>query len=304
MITADRLSPGCGVVAGSSTQYVYSVDYNVNDTGERPNVKSTIARPDRVSVGRLARLRGKEGYMTSPVGGSTTGRVKSSRQAPLTRESVLAAALRLVDTEGLDALTRRRLGKELGRDAMALYRYAPDRAALLDGLIELVLSELDTPATGEGWQTQLRRTAHQFRRLAIAHPHVVGVIVTRPLATPLASRPLATLRPLEHLLKLLTDAGFSPAGALRIYRLYIGFLYGHVLTELQELIAEPDETDDVLRLGLHRLPLREFPLLRSLATELASYNGAIELERGLDVLFAGLDAHSADAIGPPASLDG
>lgn len=228
--------------------------------------------------------------MTSLVGGPTVGSAKPSRPAPLTRASVLTAALRLVDSEGLDALTRRRLGQELGRDAMALYRYAPDRAALLDGLVELVLSELVLPAQGQGWQTQLRRTAHQFRRLAIAHPHVVGLIVTRPLSIPLASRPLATLRPLEHLLEVLTGAGFSAAAALRIYRLYIGFLYGHVLTELQELIAEPDETDDVLRLGLHRLPLREFPLLRSLAIELAGYDGTVELDHGLDVLFAGLDA--------------
>ncbi|MCW2812256.1 MAG: Tetracycline repressor protein class [Friedmanniella sp.] len=217
-----------------------------------------------------------------------------TRQEPLTRASVLSAALRLVDSEGLDALTRRRLGHELGRDAMALYRYAPDRAALLDGLVELVLSELELPPQGQDWQTQLRRTAHQFRRLAIAHPHVVGLIVTRPLSTPLASRPLATLRPLEHLLAVLTGAGFPPATALRIYRLFIGFLYGHVLTELQELVAEPDETDDVLRLGLHRLPIREFPLLRSLASELAGYDGADELERGLDVLFTGLDAHAVD----------
>lgn len=216
------------------------------------------------------------------------------RQEPLTRAAVLIAALRLVDAEGLDALTRRRLGLELGRDAMALYRYAPDRAALLDGIVELVLSELMVPPQGQGWQTQLRRTAHQFRSLAVAHPHVVGLIVTRPLSTPLASRSLATLRPLEHLLGVLTEAGFSPAGALRIYRLFIGFLYGHILTELQEIIAEPDETDDLLRLGLHRLPLREFPLLRGLASELAGYDGTKELDHGLDVLFAGLDAQHID----------
>ena len=58
----------------------------------------------------------------------------TTRRVPLTRERVLAAALRLVDDEGLDALTRRRLGQELGRDAMALYRHAPDRAALLEEL--------------------------------------------------------------------------------------------------------------------------------------------------------------------------
>src|SRR3954451_19671801 len=84
---------------------------------------------------------------------------------PLTREKVLAAALRLVDAEGLDALTRRRLGRELGRDAMTLYRYAPDQAALLDGIVELVLEELEPPDESQDWRTQLRRSAHSFRKL-------------------------------------------------------------------------------------------------------------------------------------------
>jgi threonine/homoserine efflux transporter RhtA len=66
--------------------------------------------------------------------------------------------------------------------------------------------------------------------------------------------------------------------------------------ELQELIDNPDETDDLLRLGLHRLPIREFPLLRSLAPVLASYDGAAELERGLDILLTGL----ADTLTPQA----
>ena len=85
------------------------------------------------------------------------------------------------------------------------------------------------------------------------------LIVTRPLATPLGLRPAGTLRPLEDILALLTRAGFSGPDALHIYRALFGFLNGHVLDELQELIENPDETDDLLRLGLHRLPIREFP---------------------------------------------
>lgn len=223
--------------------------------------------------------------------GSTSTRGSSGTpRTPLTRARVLATALRLVDDEGLDALTRRRLGQELDRDAMALYRHAPDRNALLDGIVELVLDELEIPPGGQNWQTQLSRTAHDFRRLGLAHPHVVGLIVTRPLATPLGLRPLGTLRPLERLLTVLTDAGFEPPQALRVYRLYIGFLFGHMLTELQEVVTDPEESTDLLRLGLHRLPAREFPILRSLATELASYDGAAELDQGLAFLFTGLRA--------------
>jgi AcrR family transcriptional regulator len=204
---------------------------------------------------------------------------------------VLAAALRLVDSEGLNALTRRRLGRELGCEAMALYRYVPDQASLLDGIIELVSDELVMPDEGENWQTQLRDGAHNFRQLALAHPHLVSLIVTRPMSTPLGLRPLGTIRPVENLLQLFTAAGFTPTAALHIHRLYLGFLYGHILTELQALLVNPEETDDLLRLGLHHLPPREFPRLRSLASELAHYDGAAELNQGLDILLAGLERH-------------
>lgn len=142
----------------------------------------------------------------------------------------------------------------------------------------------------DDWAGQLRVVARAYRDLALAHPNVVPLLVTRPLATPLGLRPLGTLRPLEACLQLLSRAGFSDVDALHVYRSFFGFLHGHVLDELQELVQNPEETDDLLRLGLHRLPLREFPLLRGLAPVLAAYDGAAELERGLDILLTGLRA--------------
>jgi AcrR family transcriptional regulator len=173
---------------------------------------------------------------------------------------------------------------------MILYRHAPNKAALLDGVAEMVLGQLTVDATDPDWAGQLRSVARSYRALALAHPHVVPLLVTRPLATPLALRPHGTLRPLENVLVLLTRAGFSGPDALHIYRALFGFLHGHVLDELQEVVDNPDETDDLLRLGLHRLPIGEFPLLRSLAPVLANYDGAAELERGLDILLTGLTA--------------
>ena len=213
-----------------------------------------------------------------------------SDDGPITRERILETALEIVDRDGIDGLSMRRLGKALDRDPMTLYRHAPNKAALLDGLAERVLDELDVD-TGDGdWATQLREVARGFRRLALAHPQVVPLLVTRPLSTPLGLRPLGTLRPLEDILTLLTRAGFTDADALHVYRALFGFLYGHILNELQELVERPDESDDLLRLGLHRLPIGEFPLLRGLAPVLASYDGAAELERGVDILLAGLTA--------------
>lgn len=203
---------------------------------------------------------------------------------------MLTAALTLVDAEGLEALSMRRLGHELGRDPMGLYRYAKNRADLLDGITELVLDQLVIPTEGAHWQEQLRRTAHDFRALALQHPHVVPLLVTRPLSTPLGLRPLGTLRPLESILALLVDAGFAPADALHVYRAYYGFLYGHILNELQEIVVDAEEHEDLLRLGLHRLPVRCFPRLRALAPVLADYDGRAELDQGITILLTGLHA--------------
>jgi AcrR family transcriptional regulator len=223
-----------------------------------------------------------------PAGPGVRRRVR--RRPGLSRTEVLTAALALIDADGVEALSMRRLGNALGRDPMRLYRHASSKDALLDGVVEFVLSALPVPGVPEGgdWEEALRQTAHAFRALALAHPHVVPLLVTRPLATPLAMRPLGTLRPLEALLDLLIGAGFDGRGALHAYRLYIGFLHGHVLNELQDRVQDPDESDDLLRLGLYRLPAREFPRLRALAGELAGYDGERELDEGLDIILAGL----------------
>ncbi|WP_280249468.1 TetR/AcrR family transcriptional regulator C-terminal domain-containing protein [Nocardia abscessus] len=207
---------------------------------------------------------------------------------PVTRAVVLTAALEIIDRDGVDGLSMRRLAEAVGRDPMVIYRHVPNKAAVLDGVAELVLAQLSVDAADPDWAAQLRALARDFRRLALAHPQVVPLLVTRPLATPLGLRPYAVVHTLEDILQLLTRAGFSGADALHVYRAVFGFLYGHVLNELQEVVERPEETDDVLRLGLYRLPIAEFPLLRELAPLLAAYDGEAELERGLDILLTGL----------------
>ena len=203
---------------------------------------------------------------------------------------ILQTALSIVDRDGVDGLSMRRLSDALGRDPVMLYRHVASKAAVLDGVAEIVLAQLSVDNTDPDWAGQLRTVARDFRQLALAHPNVVPLLVTRPLATPLGQRPPGMLRPLEDVLALLTSAGFTGDDALHIYRVLFGFLYGHILNELQEVIERPEETDHVLRLGLHRLAITEFPLLRALAPALASYDGAAELDRGLDLLLPGLTA--------------
>ena len=120
---------------------------------------------------------------------STTTRARR----PLTRARILTAALRLVDREGLEALSMRRLGQALGVEAMSLYNHVPNKAAVLDGLVELLLGELEIPGPEAGdWWERIRRIAHSYRRSAHAHPHAFPLAVTRPYNTP------ATLRQLER----------------------------------------------------------------------------------------------------------
>jgi len=230
-----------------------------------------------------------------------TRNVRSTRDSSgSSPESTLRAALEIIDADGVEGLSMRRLGRALGRDPMSLYRHAATKAELLDAVAESVLAELSVDTTDDDWAGQLRIVARQFRELALAHPNVVPLLVTQPLATPIALRPLGTLRPLEDVLELLIGAGFSEVDALKVFRSFYGFVQGHVLNELQQLVENHDETDDLLRLGLHRLPIGEFPRLRSLAPALAAYDGAAELERGMDILLTGLLVQPHPASPPEA----
>jgi AcrR family transcriptional regulator len=219
----------------------------------------------------------------------------------ITRSLILRAALEIIDRDGAGALSMRRLSEAVDRDTTVLYRHVPSKGALLDGVAEIVLSQLSVDAADRDWAGQLRIVAHHFRELALAHPNVVPLLVTRPLATPLGQRPPGTLRPLEDVLTLLTSAGFPSADALHIYRVLFAYLQGHILDESQEIVERPEETDHVLQLGLHRLSIAEFPQLRAVASALASYDGAAELDRGLDLLLAGLAATPTRPDGAPGT---
>ena len=241
---------------------------------------------------------------TGPSGSGHAGEPESNEEAeessPITRAAVLANALEIIDRDGVEGLSMRRLGEAVGRDPMVLYRHVPNKAAVLDGVVEMVFERLSLDTARQDWAAALRDLAHDFCDLARAHPNVVPLLVTRPLATPLGMRSQGMLRQLEDVLALLTGAGFSGVDAVLVYRALFGFLYGHVLTELQEIVERPEETDDVLRLGLHRLRISEFPHLRALAPTWAAYDGLTELDRGLDILFSGLIAQLALPDGTPA----
>lgn len=132
-------------------------------------------------------------------------------RAGLSRGLVLDAAVALVDSDGLDGLSMRKLGAALGVEAMTLYHYLPNKAALLDGLVEWVVQHTATvPALTDGlsWDQVLRDYAQTLRATLLAHPGVLPLFFTRPAATP------QTLKTVEDGLRMLTGAGFALPRAL------------------------------------------------------------------------------------------
>src|SRR5208282_2888768 len=120
--------------------------------------------------------------MTPPQAGRAAGEAAANGSDKITREVVLASALEIIDRDGAEALSMRRLAAALDRDPMIIYRHAPNKAALLDGVTETVLAQLKVDPADPDWAAQLRTVARNYRQLALAHPHVVPLLVTRPLA--------------------------------------------------------------------------------------------------------------------------
>lgn len=230
------------------------------------------------------------------------------RRRRLSRPLVLGAAVALVDREGLAALTMRRLAADLGVEPMALYRYTDGKAALLDGLVEAFFEEVnerlrtsarqsrgDAVPAEVPWRAELQRVARAFACAVHAHPELLPVVATRPLAVPVARRPLAWLQLTEHMLAVLARAGFDDATALTVYRTFVAWTLGCLLVDKRQVVDDPDEPDVMLRLGLHRLPAATYPRLRALVPRFADYDDERELITGLDVLLGSLPDPPLDA---------
>ncbi|MEU3571644.1 TetR/AcrR family transcriptional regulator C-terminal domain-containing protein [Kitasatospora sp. NPDC036755] len=218
------------------------------------------------------------------------------RRGRLSRPLVLGAAVALVDREGLGALTMRRLATELGVESMALYRYTPGKEALIDGLVEAYFDEINSRLRagsvrgphGDGWRAELRRIAQAFAATAHAHPEILPLVATRPLAVPVARRPASVLELTEHILAVLARAGFDDAGALTVYRTFVAWNLGCLLVDKRQVVDNPSEPDPALRLGLHRLSAVDYPRLRALVPRFADFDDEAEMLSGLDSLLDGM----------------
>ena len=145
------------------------------------------------------------------------------RKRVLSREVILDAAVELLDREGLEGLTMRRLGAALGVEAMSLYNHVQSKDELLDGIHERILLSLEPPAAARTWQALVRHQALALHRALLAHPHAIPLFATRPAATP------AAIQRLDRYLEVLLRAGFKPIDALSLVQLVAQLVVGHAM---------------------------------------------------------------------------
>lgn len=194
---------------------------------------------------------------------------------------MVEAALELVEREGLEALTMRRLGRALGVEAMSLYHYFPSKERLLDALVEAVVEAMDVSGMeGPGsWEGRLKEGFRAYRRLAHQYPQVFPLVGRRPVAT------LAALRPVEFALDILRSAGLGPAEALQAFRTLSSFAFGYALSELSGFAI----ADAARRAGSQGpVDTGGFPRLAEALGHASGVDRDREFEAGLAIIVAGI----------------
>ena len=206
----------------------------------------------------------------------------TGKREPLSRDRILRAALSIVDREGLDAISMRRVGEELGVEAMSLYNHVANKAAMLDGIFELVLAELPPGKRAATWTTTLRTRARALHTALLGHPNALPLFATRPAVTP------AAIAHVEGGLAELRRAGFSGDDALGALQVLVAFVVGHTLsTHAPRMPGDPSHP------AYEQLSEREFPRVREAARLLGDHDVEKEFELGLDAMLAGLEVRLA-----------
>ena len=207
-------------------------------------------------------------------------------RARLSRQRVLDAAVSHADAGGLVALSMRTLAEMLEVAPMTLYRHVANKDDLIDGMVDVVFSEIGVPSGGGDWQTAMRQRAVAVRDALSRHRWAIGLMESRRSPGP------ANLRHHDSVIGRLRAAGFSIEMAAHAYSLLDGYIYGFALTKLNLPFASGPEVVDVAQSMLKPFSVNEYPNLVEFITEHAmkpGYDYGDEFEYGLDVILDGLE---------------
>lgn len=207
-------------------------------------------------------------------------------RVPLSRERVLQAAIRLADQGGIEALSMRKLGQALEVEAMALYYHFANKEQVLDGIVDLVFSEIELPAAEADWKTAMRKRGISLRDALARHRWAIGMMEGRRNPGP------ANLRHHDAVIGNLRSAGFDSAMVAHAYSALDGYIYGFALTKMNIPFETAEDVEAVTQRMLEPLPRDEYPNLSAFVAEhimQPGYDFDDEFEYGLDLILDGLE---------------
>jgi AcrR family transcriptional regulator len=216
----------------------------------------------------------------------------TQRRVPLTRARVLETAVARADVGGLEALSMRKLGQELGVEAMALYHHFASKDDLVDGMVDLVFSEIQLPDSGPDWRRAMRQRAISVRDALQRHRWAIGLMESRRAPGP------ANLRHHDAVIGSLRAGGFDIAMAAHAYSLLDSYIYGFALTKMNLPFQASEEVGDVAEAMLAPFPAGEYPHLLEILTDHVmrpGYDYGDEFEFGLDLILDGLERMRSEA---------
>jgi AcrR family transcriptional regulator len=215
---------------------------------------------------------------------ATTG---SSRREPLSRDAVLRAALAIADTDGLSAMSMRKLGAALGVEAMSLYNHVKNKGDVTTGIVDIVWAEAEIDTRGEPWRPALRRIAISVHEALLRHPWACG------LQTP--GIPAARLRYIDTCLAHLTDGDFSPEVIYHAHHVIDGHIFGFTQQMIDFTLApqvEDGSIFDMVRAAAGGEVPHLIAHIEAHAHE-AQHGTETGFEFGLDLILEGLEQAKA-----------
>lgn len=207
---------------------------------------------------------------------------KPRTREPLTRERVLRTAVALADRSGIESLTMRALGAELGVEAMSLYNHVPNKDAILDGITDIVVGDIHVPPTGTPWKRAMRERSLSAHDRLLAHPWAAMLLMSRYNIGP------GMTGYLDATLGRLREGGFTIEGALDAWNALDSHLYGFTLQELN-LPFDAQDAPEVSADVLPQISAEDFPHVTEIIGHVMAHGRLEDFTFGLDLILDGLE---------------